>query len=99
MARLKLALGTLSLLLITTSSQAALAPNYQRAKELTAVIEAAAAALPQYPISKVIYQKEDQYQIIAGPCSLRANIVPSPMKNGMVGPRQFEVKLSQSRCR
>ncbi|WP_435658008.1 hypothetical protein [Brucella pituitosa] len=99
MARLKLALSTLSLLLITTSSQAALAPNYQRAKELTAVIEAAATALPQHPISKVIYQKEDQYQIIAGPCSLRATIVSKPMKNGVVGPRQFEVKLGQSRCR
>ncbi len=99
MARLTLALSTLSLFLITTSSQAALAPNYQRAKELNAVIDAAAAALPQHPINKVIYQKEDQYQVIAGPCSLRASIASKPMKNGMVGPRQFEEKLGQKRCR
>ena len=99
MARHALALSTLTLLLIATSSHAALAPNYQRAKELNAVVEAAAAALPQHPISKVIYQKQDQYQVIAGPCSLRATIVSKPMKGGMVGPRQFEVKLGQSRCR
>jgi len=99
MARLALTLSTLSLLLLATSSQAALAPNSQRAKELNAVLEAATATLPQRPISKVIYQKEDQYKVIAGPCSLKATIVTIPMKDGMVGPRQFEVKLGRWNCR
>jgi len=99
MARLTLMLGAVSLLAATHVSYAALAPNFQRAKELNAVIEAVAQAIPNYPISKVIYQKEDQYQVIAGPCSVRATIDSKSMKNGMVGPRQFDVKLGQSRCR
>lgn len=99
MTKLPLALSTISLCIISTVSDAALAPNYQRAKELNAVIETAAQSLPQYPVDKVIYQKGDQYQVIAGPCSIKATIVSKPMKNGMVGPRQFDVKLGQPRCR
>jgi len=99
MDRLVLVLGTVSLFLTTSATEAALAPNYQRAKELNAVIEAAAQAIPQHPIDKVIYQNDDKYQVIAGPCSLRATIISKPMKNGMVGPRQFDVKLGQTRCR
>ncbi|MDR6430969.1 hypothetical protein [Brucella pseudogrignonensis] len=99
MVRLAIIFGTVSLFVVASAAEAALAPNYQRAKELNAVIEAAAQAVPQYPIDKVIYQNDDKYQVIAGPCSLRATIVSKPMKNGMVGPRQFDVKLGQTRCR
>jgi hypothetical protein len=87
------------LLFAATESQAALAPNYQRAKELNAVIDAVAEQVPQHEITKVIYQKNDQYQVIAGPCSIRAAIVPKPNSGGMVGPRQFDVKLSFRKCR
>lgn len=81
-----------------TKADAALAPNYQRAKQMTAIIEAVAEQVPTHPISKIIYQKPDQYQVIAGPCSIRATIVSKPQKNMMVDPRQFDVKLSPQRC-
>ena len=99
MARLTLMLGAVSLLAATHVSYAALAPNYQRAKELNAVIEAVAQAIPNYPISKVIYQKEAQNQVIAGRCVVRATIVSKSMKDGRVGPLQVDVKLGQARCR
>lgn len=82
----------------TTAADAALAPNYQRAKEMSAVIEAVAEQFPRHPVTKVIYQDPDQYQVIAGPCSIRAKIVTRPQKQMMVGPRQFEVRLSPQRC-
>ncbi|MCD4512123.1 hypothetical protein LQT97_12880 [Brucella pseudogrignonensis] len=83
---------------LSTASQAALAPNYQRAKELTSIIEAVAEQVPAHPITKVIYQKRDQYQVIAGPCSIRAVILTLPQKKQMVGARQFDVKLFPQRC-
>lgn len=86
------------MIVTTTTADAALAPNYQRAKEMSAVIEAVAEQFPRHPVTKVIYQKPDQYQVVTGPCSLRATIVNKPQKNTMVGPRQFEVRLSAFRC-
>lgn len=98
MKTIALTISALSMAIISTSSQAALAPNYQRAAELTAVIDAVAAELPKHPITKVIYQKPDQYQIVAGPCAIRATITSKTPESGMVGPRQFDVNLSRPRC-
>jgi hypothetical protein len=96
MQRLLIALPIIA---ISTHVSAALAPNYQRAREMTAVIDAVAARLPQHPISKIIYQKPDQYRVVAGPCSVNAAIVSAPPKAGVAGPRQFEVKLGAPRCK
>ncbi|MBN9047787.1 MAG: hypothetical protein J0H18_19305 [Rhizobiales bacterium] len=97
MYRIKLTISA-GLLMIATTANAALAPNYQRAKEMTAIIEAVAEQVPVHPISKIIYQRPDQYHVIAGPCSIRATIVSKQQKKMMVGPRQFEVKLAPQRC-
>lgn len=86
-------------LLMGPAANAALAPNYQRAKELTAVIDAVAAELPRHPITEVVYEKTDSYRVTAGPCSVTAMIVSQPQKDGMVGPRQFTVKLGTPRCK
>lgn len=83
---------------MSSAAFAALAPNYQRANELTAVISAASAALELRPITKVIYQKIDQYLVIADKCSIPAMIVSLPSKPGFVGSRQFDVKLGKLRC-
>jgi len=53
----------------------------------------------QHPITKIIYQKPDRYRVIAGPCSIRASIVSTPTKAGLVGARQFTVRLGVPRCR
>lgn len=92
-------LAGLAAIMISSSANAALAPNYQRAKEMTAIIEAVASKVPQHPITKVIYQKPDRYRVIAGPCSIRASIVSVPAKAGLVGPRQFAVRLGVPRCK
>jgi hypothetical protein len=96
MQRLLIALPIIA---ISTHASAALAPNYQRAREMTAVIDAVAAQLPQHPITKIIYQKPDQYRVVAGPCSVDVSIVSAPPKPGLVGPRQFDVKLGVPRCK
>ncbi|WOC15015.1 hypothetical protein [Pseudochrobactrum sp. MP213Fo] len=93
------AIAALVLIAMSSASLAALAPNYQRANEFIAVINAAAGALPQQPITKVIYQKDDQYQVVAGKCSVQATLVTLASKPGFVGPRQFDVKLGTPRCK
>ncbi|WP_457583619.1 hypothetical protein [Ensifer canadensis] len=80
------------------ASHAALAPNYQRANELTAIITAVAAAVPKYPIDKIINQGRDRYAVVAGKCIIIARIVGLPAKPGLVGPRQFKVELDRPRC-
>ena len=81
-------------------SLAALAPQYQRANEMNAVITAATETLSPYqPITKIVYQSEDQYLVVAGNCSFKANIISLPSKPGMVGARQFKVQLGKQRCK
>lgn len=80
------------------ASHAALAPNYQRANELTAIISAVAAAVPKYPIDKIISQGRDRYTVVAGKCTVLARIVGLPSKPGLVGPKQFKVELDRPRC-
>ncbi|CAN7354364.1 MULTISPECIES: hypothetical protein [Ensifer] len=80
------------------ASHAALAPNYQRANELTAIISAVAAAVPKYPIDKIISQGRDRYTVVAGKCTVIAHIVGLPAEPGLVGPRQFKVELDRPRC-
>lgn len=80
------------------AAQAALAPNYQRANELTAIITAVAEAVPKYPIDKIINQGRDRYAVIAGECTVIARIVGLPAKPGLVGPKQFKVELERPRC-
>ena len=92
-------LAALAMVALATPASAALAPNFQRAKEMTAIIEAVAAKVPQHPITKVIYQKPDQYRVVADPCSIDASIVSALAKAGLVGPRPFEVKLGVPRCK
>lgn len=79
-------------------SFAALAPNYQRANELTAIISAVAAAVPKYPIDKIISQGRDRYTVVAGKCTVLARIVGLPVKPGPVGPKQFKVELDRPHC-
>ncbi|OCP00749.1 MULTISPECIES: hypothetical protein [unclassified Ensifer] len=87
-----------ALLLAANQATAAVAPNYQRARELIAVINAVAAAVPKYPIDKIVSQGRDRYAVVAGKCSVIAKIIGLPSKPGLVGPRQFEVELDKPDC-
>ncbi len=88
----------LALLLAAGQAAAALAPNFQRARELNAVINAVAVAVPKHPIDKVISQGRDRYAVVAGTCTVIARIVGLPSKPGIVGPRPFEVELDKPDC-
>jgi hypothetical protein len=80
-----------------TTANAALAPNYQRAREIAAVVEAVAALVESHPIDQVTALGADQYEVLAGPCGVVANLVPLP-SDGMAGPLKFTVELSEPDC-
>ncbi len=97
---LRLIVATFMLASFSVVSMAALAPQYQRANEMSAVITAVTDTLSPYqPITKIIYQKDDQYLVVAGNCTITAKIVSLPAKSGLVGPRQFNVQLGKQRCK
>lgn len=97
---LRLIVAILMLAGFSTVSIAALAPQYQRANEMNAVITAVTETLSPYqPITKIVHQKDDQYLVAAGNCTITAKIVSLPAKPGLVGPRQFNVQLGKQRCK
>lgn len=87
-----------ALLAGAAASHAALAPNYQRARELTAVIDAVAALVDRHPIEQVLADESGGYRVVAGPCTVLATIVPEAMPDGMVGPMRFRVELAEPVC-
>lgn len=91
-----MALG--ALLACSLSAQAALAPNYQRARELGAVVDAVAAAVERHAIDSVTYVGNARYEAVAGPCKIVARIVSEPMPDGMVGAARFRVELDEPEC-
>lgn len=90
--------GTLSVFFLAADANAELPPNYKRAEEMTAVIQTVAEKLPTHTITKVIYQKPRHYQVIAGPCSLRAVIVKSSENKNRNNDRNIGVELLPQRC-
>lgn len=78
---------------------AALPPHYQRARELAAVIDAAAAILEFKPIESVTRIGDDLYRVETGDCTLDVRIEDTPTPAGMVGPRQFKVVPGEPSCR
>jgi hypothetical protein len=79
---------------------AALAPNYQRLRELSAVLEhpGVVAAFGQTPIDRVEYVRTDLYRVSAGRCRLDVRIVGLPTPRGMVGARRFEARPGRRVC-
>ncbi|MBB5092784.1 hypothetical protein [Pseudochrobactrum saccharolyticum] len=97
---LKMITTALLMMGLNSASLAALAPQYQRANEMNAVISAVTETLsPQQAVTKVVYQSEDQYLVVAGNCSIKATLITLPAKAGLVGPRQFKVQLGKQRCK
>lgn len=94
-------LSSAILLAGTLAANAALAPNYQRARELTEIINLAAAEFPEKPIEKVIHQSENVYRVVFEGCSVAAHIVPQeskPTEPPILGPLQFSVKFEKLTC-
>jgi hypothetical protein len=89
-----------ALTLMAFPVSAALAPNYQRIRELNAVLEhpGVAAALGGAPIDRIEYVRTDLYRVTAGRCRLDVRILGLPMPSGMAGARRFEARPGRRVC-
>lgn len=81
-------------------AHAALPPQYQRAAELKAVVEApgVANAFERAPIERVEYVRTDLYRVSAGACRLEVAIVDLPTPPGVSGGRRFAAKPGRKVC-
>ena len=88
-------------ILAATPAQAALPPWYQRAAELRTVVAhpGLVDAFGTVAIERVEYAGPDLYRVSAGRCHVDARIVDIPLRPGMVGARQFTVRLGRRVCR
>ncbi|MCR5856864.1 hypothetical protein [Mesorhizobium sp. J428] len=81
-----------------TAAQAALPPQFQRAKELTAVVDAAAGVLGIRPIESVQRLDIDLYRVQTETCVLDVRIDDLPTQPGLVGPRKFKAVPGEPDC-
>lgn len=78
-------------------ASAALPPQYQRAAELTAVIQVGSNAMDE--IDRVEYLSPDLYRVTSGRCHMDVRIVSSKSKGEVVpGPRQFTAEPGEVIC-
>jgi len=84
----------------SAAAWAALPPVYERAAEFRAIANHAgiANAFEGNPIEKIEFLSKDLYRVSAGDCHLDVAIVGKPNLDGLVGPRQFEVKPGTVVC-
>lgn len=98
---MKYLIASCAALLLASPALAALPPQYQRAAELKAAIDAAADSVEGAPIVSIEYIGEDQYQAQTDACTIIVDIVdiePKPSAIPMVGPRQFEAVAQEPVC-
>jgi hypothetical protein len=81
-------------------ASAALAPQYQRAAEIRAVVADGhiANAFDGAPIERVEYVRRDLYRVSAGRCRLDVAIVDLPAPPDVSGPRRFAVRAGTKAC-
>jgi hypothetical protein len=82
-------------------ASAALAPQYQRAAELRAILDDTGIVDLfgiDRPIERIEYVEPDLYRVTSGSCHVDVRIVDKPNVSGMVGPRQFEVEPGELVC-
>lgn len=79
-------------------ASAALPPQYQRAAELQAALQAALPKLGIRPVDAVEYVGADLYQVRAGHCTLEVRIVTRPDAPAIPGPRQFTAVAGEPSC-
>jgi hypothetical protein len=97
-----LAIGSLISLTFALPALAALPPQWQRQKELLAIIEDSAVtdAFGFDGIEAIEWVEPDHYQVRGGACTLDITIedLPDTQGEGWAGPRQFRIVLGEPRC-
>jgi len=88
------------LILSITPAFAALAPHYQRLRELRALIDnnRIISAFGGRSIDRIEYISLDLYRLTGGGCHLDAKIVDQPLPDGMVGARRFTIEIGPLNC-
>lgn len=101
MLRLSIAMGFLAV--ATLPALAALPPQYQRQKELQAIIadDAVVDAFGFEGIGGVEFVEPDLYRVTGGKCTLEVRIVnvPNSHGEGWAGPREFALEVGKPVCK
>lgn len=101
MLRLSIALGFA--VIATLPALAALPPQYQRQRELQAIIadDGVVDAFGFEGIGAVEFIDTDLYRVTGGECTLEVKIVDVPNSHGQgwAGPREFALELGQPVCK
>ncbi|MFK4825630.1 hypothetical protein ACI0FM_12675 [Paenochrobactrum sp. BZR 588] len=78
-------------------AEAAVSPSKQRAAEVKAIVDTVAKKLPKHPIHSVMYIRANNFEVLAGTCSLRAHILTSKtVAEGKAD--KIKVRLNRERC-
>ena len=80
-------------------AEAALPPQYERAREFAAVIDEATRQFGSQPIDAVERLTENEYRVRAGPCVVDIRIVVPTEPGSAPGPRAISVVAAEPRCR
>ncbi|MGH6617658.1 hypothetical protein [Sphingomonas sp.] len=83
---------------MAASAQAALPPYWQRAKELTAILESSDVAreLDEAPITRIETTGEDRYRVSSGNCAVDVQLIGTARSNP--GPRLFDLRVGKRKC-
>ena len=86
----------------TASSLAALPPQYQRQRELQAIVDSidVVDAFGFDGVDSIEYVGDDIYRVRGGACSLEVTIVdlPNTHGEGWAGPREFKIEVGMPVC-
>ncbi|HWW55275.1 MAG TPA: hypothetical protein VN047_00125 [Sphingopyxis sp.] len=95
-------IATASLSLATGASAiAALPPNHQRAREITAILESREVqeVLRGAPIDSIAWIGVDRYMVKGERCGAEVKIVDTSQRGDPPGPRKFRLNVKKPVCR
>jgi hypothetical protein len=88
----------LTSLLASASASAALAPYYQSAREIQAVLASPEIARQLFGSITAIHHEGDAYIVETSSCQLQVDIVYLPPEGGAVGAARFELRVGRAIC-
>lgn len=94
------ALAVGAFILSITPAFAAIAPHYQRLRELRALVDnnRIISAFGARSIDRIEYISLDLYRLSGGGCHLDAKIVDQPLPDGMAGGQRFTIEVGLLNC-
>lgn len=86
--------------LVAGPALAALAPKYERLRQIQEVVGAPglAAAVGEDPVERIEAVGPGVYRVVAGRCAVEARIVVGDMPAGMTGPSPLSVRFGKRVC-